>query len=48
VEATDFDEWTPLHMAAEHGHADVVELLLDRGMGWYSCDGALTLAIMQG
>jgi hypothetical protein len=48
VEATDNHGRKPLHVAAKCGHVDVARLLLDRGMGWYWCDGALTLAIMQG
>jgi ankyrin repeat protein len=48
VEATNGRGWTPLHVAAKCGHVDVARLLLDRGMGWYWCDAALNLGIMQG
>ena len=44
--------WTPLHEASEHGHADIVHLLLSRGAkhGAKNNDGytSLTLAARQG
>ena len=49
---TDSDGWTPLYMASWNGHADVVQLLLEKGVdvsiedrnGW----SALQLAALNG
>lgn len=48
VNVRDFAGWMPLHEAANHGHADVVRLLVERGAwindkGGKMCDGVTAL-----